>query len=238
MKKRQLQGLPCREAPLPASPSAAQWGLMTHEPLHAKTMACDCLARIATCTKRASLGPHLLALLPLRRLAVTTLRERPVFLRLRRQASISIRERPVLLRLHKVAEHFRINLEFLGEPVVVSKSIFACAAAVVCDDCCPTSSAAIVGKCEQGGKQSIQQKVLRKVSGRHGFIVKTTTSVRLRSPLLSFLINDNILGKCFSKWFDFGKGEGTPVLNKCQNIRVAKKITNITVLNNSKTLKS
>ena len=47
---------------------------------HAKTMARDCLARSATCTKRASLAPALLALLPLRRPAAATLRERPVLL--------------------------------------------------------------------------------------------------------------------------------------------------------------
>ena len=45
-------------------------------------MARDCLARSTTCTKRASLAPALLALLPLRRLAAATLRERPILLRL------------------------------------------------------------------------------------------------------------------------------------------------------------
>ena len=54
---------------------------MTHGFHHAKTMARDCLARSATCTKRASLGPAVLALLPLRRLAAATLRERPALLR-------------------------------------------------------------------------------------------------------------------------------------------------------------
>ena len=47
-------------------------------------MARDCLARSITCKKRASLGPALFALLPLRRLAAATLR--------------------VLLRLDEVAE--------------------------------------------------------------------------------------------------------------------------------------
>ena len=44
-------------------------------------MARDCLVRFARVTKRASLGRALLALLPLRRLAAATLRERPVLLR-------------------------------------------------------------------------------------------------------------------------------------------------------------
>ena len=48
---------PCSSSvPPPAPPSAAQQGLMTHGFHHAKTMACDCLARSTTCTKRASLG--------------------------------------------------------------------------------------------------------------------------------------------------------------------------------------
>ena len=55
---------------------------MIHGFHHAKTMPRDCLARSITCTKRASLGPALLALLPLRRLAAATLRERPALLRL------------------------------------------------------------------------------------------------------------------------------------------------------------
>ena len=42
-------------------------------------------------------------------------------------------------------------------------------------------------------------------------------------PLLSFFINENTLGKCFRSGSSLSKGEGTPVLNKCQNIRVAKK---------------
>ena len=51
-------------------------------------MAHDCLARSITCAKRASLGPALLALLPLRRLAAATLRERPVLLRLNKLAEL------------------------------------------------------------------------------------------------------------------------------------------------------
>ena len=54
---------------------------MIHGLHHAKTKTCHCLARFARFTKRTSLGPDLLALLPLRRLAAATLRERPVPLR-------------------------------------------------------------------------------------------------------------------------------------------------------------
>ena len=59
----------------PASPSAAQWGLMMHGLRHANSMTCDCLARFARFTRRASSSPALLALLPLRE---QVLRERPV----------------------------------------------------------------------------------------------------------------------------------------------------------------
>ena len=62
----------------PASPSAAQWGLMMHGLRHANSMACECLARFARFTRRASSSPALLALLPLQD---DLLRERPTPLR-------------------------------------------------------------------------------------------------------------------------------------------------------------
>ena len=256
----------------PASPSAAQWGLMIHELHHAKTMACHCLARFATCTRRASLAPALLALLPLRRLAAATLRERPVPLR---RDEVALHALHILRRLHRAAIlpparhsaaaqpsnstapkkslHHRNNrlLDLRNEH---THSLFESALWYALpwnqlhnfdgllhelwdrhvNDLC---QAAIYG-CIRKLQTEFQPKVLRKVSGRHGSMVKTTTSVRLRSPLLSFLINDNILDKFFSKWFDFRKGEGTPVLNKCQNIRVAKKLRTLRFYINSKTLRS
>ena len=89
MKKtvlRRLQGAPptaqlCSGASTAANHLPRNEGLMIHGFHHAKTMACDCLARNTTSTKRACLGPDLLPFLPLRRLAAATLRQRPVPLR-------------------------------------------------------------------------------------------------------------------------------------------------------------
>ena len=220
--------------------SAAQWGLMTHGLHHAKTMACDCPARSAAYTKRASLGPDLLALLPLQRLAAATLRERPVPLR---RDEVALHALHILRRLHRLSIHPGYaqrsgpgqHLDCAQEEPSPPRQSAAgsaerahsqrcgtrscgtsCTASTVSSTSCgtgtsticsrrfvqPSSTTAAIYGCIRKLKTVFQPKVLRKVSGRHGFIVKTTTSVRLRSPSLSFLINDNILGKCFSKWFD------------------------------------